>query len=70
MASLMDTRRIGWLARLILLVLMVYAFLAAIELFKNAIGMIGQGAADRLFGGLENPFAGLAVGILVTAFPS
>ncbi|HUT90364.1 MAG TPA: Na/Pi symporter [Thermoguttaceae bacterium] len=67
MASLMDTRRIGWLARLILLVLMVYAFLAAIELFKNAIGMIGQGAADRLFGGLENPFAGLAVGILVTA---
>ena len=67
MASLMDTRRIGWLARLILLVLMVYAFLAAIELFKNAIGMIGQGAADRLFSGLENPFAGLAVGILVTA---
>jgi len=67
MAGLMDTRRIPWLARLILLLLMVYAFLAAIELFKNAIGMIGQGAADRLFGGLENPFAGLAVGILATA---
>ena len=67
MASLMDTRRMGWLARLILLVLMVYVFLAAIELFKNAIGMIGQGAADRLFSGLENPFAGLAVGILMTA---
>jgi len=67
MASLMDTRRIGWLARLILFVLMLYAFLAAIELFKNAIGMIGQGAADRLFSGLENPFAGLAVGILTTA---
>ena len=67
MASLMDTRRIGWLARLILFVLMVYLFLAAIELFKNAIGMIGQGAADRLFSGLENPFAGLAVGILMTA---
>jgi len=67
MARLIDTRRIPWLARLILLLLMVYAFLAAIELFKSAIGMIGQGAADRLFSGLENPFAGLAVGILVTA---
>lgn len=67
MARLIDTWRIPWLVRLVFLMLMVYAFLAAIELFKNAIGMIGQGAADGLFGGLENPFAGLAVGILVTA---
>ena len=67
MASLTDERRLESLARLILLVLMVYAFLAAIELFGNSIEMLGEGTARSLFSGLENPFAGLAVGILATA---
>jgi len=67
MAGFTGARHLRLLARVILLALMVYVFLAAIELFKNAIGMVGQDAAARLFSGLENPFAGLAVGILATA---
>ena len=48
------------------MVLMVYLFLVAIELFGQAMKMLGRDAADALFSGLENPFAGLAVGVLAT----
>ena len=44
----------------------LYVFLAGIKLLANSISMFGEDAVDRLFSGLENPFAGLAVGILAT----
>jgi len=59
-------RRIPWLVRLALFCIMVYAFLAAIEMMGDAIGMLGEDRAKTLFEGLANPFAGLAVGILAT----
>ena len=52
--------------RLGLFLLMLYCFLAAIELFGDAIEMVGHETAQDLFRGLRNPFAGLAVGILAT----
>lgn len=55
------------LLRMTIFVGAIYVFLAAIELFGYAFRMLGQGTADALFCGLENPFAGLAVGILATA---
>ncbi len=67
MTGFLDARRVRWLARLVLFALMLYMFLGAIELFKNGIGMAGAGTAKSLLSGLENPFAGLAVGILATA---
>lgn len=60
-------RRVQSSLRLILFLLMIYLFLTAIELFEHSIRMIGKDAADQLFRGLANPFAGLAVGILATA---
>ena len=54
------------LARLVLFLCMLYIFLAAIELFGGAFKILGKDAALDLFSGLENPFAGLAVGILAT----
>jgi len=62
-----STRRLRWTARLLLFVLMLYVFLGAIKLLGMASKMAGAGAAESLFSGLENPFAGLAVGILATA---
>jgi len=61
-----DPRHFRWLARLILLALMLCLFLVAIELLGKSIKLVGQDTAERLFSGLENPFAGLAVGILAT----
>lgn len=55
------------IARFALFVLMLYLFLGAIDLFGLAMKMAGSETADKLFNGLENPFAGLAVGILATA---
>jgi len=54
-------------SRLVLFVLMLYVFLSAIELFGISVRLVGQDTVERLVCGLENPFAGLAVGILVTA---
>jgi sodium-dependent phosphate cotransporter len=58
--------RAGWLLRLGVFVCAVYVFLAAIELFGGAIKLLGEDTAERLFAGLQNPFAGLAVGVLST----
>lgn len=54
------------LARLLLFAVMVFVFLVAIKLFGHSVKAFGQDAAAGLFEGLENPFAGLAVGILAT----
>jgi len=66
MAILLDKRKLQWLVRLGLVLVMVYFFLAAIQLFGNSVEHFGANAAKNLFSGLENPFAGLAVGILAT----
>jgi len=68
MADSSNASRYRWLARVCLFVLMIYVFLAAIELFGDSVELLGKDAAAGLFSGLENPFAGLAVGILATVF--
>lgn len=55
-----------WWARLALFLTALYVFLAAIELFGLAMRDLGEAQAKALFSGLDNPFAGLAVGILAT----
>jgi len=67
MADSLQTPRSRWLTRLVIFVGAIYVFLAAIELFGHSFKMLGESRADRLFCGLENPFAGLAVGIIATA---
>lgn len=67
MADSIIAERILWLSRMVLFVLMLYVFLGAIELLGMSISIFGAEAANQLFVGLENPFAGLAVGILATA---
>jgi sodium-dependent phosphate cotransporter len=62
----LQRQRVHWLWRLIAFVCAIYVFLAAIKLFENSIGILGEATAKSLFSGLENPFAGLAVGILAT----
>jgi len=52
--------------RLVLFVVALYIFLVAIELFSAAFKEAGSETASQLFHGLQNPFAGLAVGILAT----
>ena len=66
MADSTGGQRLGWLPRLVLFLLMLYLFLTAIELFGQAIKSFGEDRAKELFSGLQNPFAGLAVGILAT----
>ena len=60
-------------ARLVLLIVLLYGFLVAIETMSKAIkaltdaGVLGGGGDNaQLFGGVSNPFAGLALGILFT----
>ncbi len=52
--------------RLVVFLLMLYFFLAGVELFSGAMKALGRQTAESLFSGLSNPFAGLAVGILAT----
>ncbi len=59
--------RARWILRLLVFAGAIYVFLAAIELSGHAFKMLGKGACDSLFSGLQNPFAGLGVGIVATA---
>lgn len=59
--------------RLAYLLLLLFGFLVAIETMSKAIkalgdvGMLGGGGEnEELFGGISNPFAGLALGVLFT----
>ncbi len=66
MTNSLARQRIELVARLAWFVLMVYVFLVAIKLFGISAKIVGADTARSLFSGLENPFAGLAVGILAT----
>ncbi len=66
MTNFVRTLRNHWLSRLVLLLLALYVFLAAISLFGRSMQIVGEDRAQALFSGLENPFAGLAAGILST----
>lgn len=53
-------------ARILLFVVAVYFFLCAIEIFSLAVRQLGEHKAEDLLQGMNNPFAGLAAGILST----
>ena len=55
-----------WCVRLLLFLIALYVFLAAITLFGSSMRILGEDTAKSLFSGLESPFAGLAAGILAT----
>lgn len=44
----------------------LHLFPVAIELLESGIKLAGAGAAEGLFDGVSNPFAGLAASILAT----
>ena len=52
--------------RVLTLTGLLYLFLVAIKLLESGIKLAGAGAAEGLFDGVSNPFAGLAAGILAT----
>ena len=54
------------LARIVLVLALVYLFLVAVELLGTSFKTIGKDASERLVQGLENPVAGLIVGVLAT----
>lgn len=57
---------LGGSQRVLLLFVLLYVFLIAIKLLESGISMFGEDAARSLFEGIDNPFAGLAVGVLAT----
>ena len=61
-----QVQRIHWFWRLLVVVCAIYVFLTAIALFGQSMKLLGADTAKGLFIGLENPFAGLAAGILAT----
>lgn len=52
--------------RTLLVLALLFGFLVAISVMGSAIKAMGKDGANSLFDGAENPFAGLAVGILAT----
>jgi hypothetical protein len=52
--------------RLLLFLVLVFLFLVSIKLMGSSIKALGKETALGLFEGIQNPFAGLAVGILAT----
>lgn len=59
------TRLLAVLRSLLVLGLL-YGFLVAIRLMGGAISSVGAETAEKLYKGVENPFAGLSVGVLAT----
>lgn len=59
-------RTLGVLLRVSLVLILLYFFLVAIQMMGGSIKMMGKDASEGLFAGVNNPFAGLAVGILAT----
>lgn len=52
--------------RLLLLIVLLYAFLVAVDALGTGIGGFGEDFTDELFQGISNPFVGLMVGVLAT----
>ena len=52
--------------RLVLVILLLFLFLVAIELLGASFKTIGAETAQSLIASVTNPFAGLGVGILAT----
>ncbi len=52
--------------RWVLVGFLLFGFLIAIKLMGSSIKAFGKGTAGNLFTGVENPFAGLSVGVLAT----
>lgn len=52
--------------RFLVVVVLLYCFLVAIQLLSKSIGLMGADVSENFFEGVENPFAGLAVGVLAT----
>jgi sodium-dependent phosphate cotransporter len=56
-----------WFVRAALLLLILFAFLVAIELMKEAFGLLGNDLANNIIQATSNPFVGLFIGLLSTA---
>lgn len=54
------------LARLAALLVLLYAFLVAVDLLGDGIGGLGEEFTDQLFRGTDNPLSALSVGVLAT----
>ena len=52
--------------RLVAVLGLLYAFLAAVELLGEGLAALGPDATDELFRGISNPIVGLFVGVLAT----
>ena len=59
-------RSLAAVLRVAFVLLLLYFFLVAIQMMGGSIKMMGKDASEGLFAGVNNPFAGLAVGILAT----
>ena len=59
-------RALATMARVAVVLALLYGFLVAIQMMGGSIKMMGKDASQGLFAGVNNPFAGLAVGILAT----
>ncbi len=53
-------------ARVLLVVALLYLFLAGVKGLETGIKVLGSGFTDSLFDGVSNPLAGLLVGVLGT----
>ncbi len=52
--------------RVVLLFVILYGFLVAIQLMSGSIKLLGKETSTALFDGVVNPFSALAVGVLAT----
>ena len=60
------TDRAGDVARAVLVLLTLYAFLVGVGLLESGIAALGEGFADGLLRRVANPLSGLFAGILLT----
>ena len=64
--ELATRRKLHPFARTILVLILLYFFLASIELMGISFTVVGKEKAGALFATFQNPFAGLFVGVLAT----
>ena len=61
------TKRTGFVARIVFVVLLIYLFLVSIGLMGAAFKGFGKAFAEQLIQTTSNPFVGLFIGILATS---